>query len=220
MKTMMSWKKKSENLSTPFFDDEKSRSGLLIVVSGPSGSGKGTVLAELFKVREKLFYSVSATTRKPRPGETDGHSYYFMSRGQFEENIKSGGMLEFACYCGNYYGTPKKAVEEKLADGVDVILEIEVQGAELVKKSCPDCVSVFIAPPSMEELENRLRGRGTESPDVISRRLETSVLEIRRAFDYDYIVVNDDVDKAAAKIDSIITAEKCRSRRVADLSQQ
>ncbi|HEX2937787.1 MAG TPA: guanylate kinase [Ruminiclostridium sp.] len=200
-------------MGTSFFKDEKSKKGLLIVVSGPSGSGKGTVLPKVLARRKGIFFSVSATTRKPRPGEINGKHYYFLSHEEFEEKIRNGGMLEYASYCGNYYGTPRFAVEEKLAGGFDVILEIEVQGAKLVKNSCPDCIAIFIAPPSEEELEKRLRGRGTECEDVIKKRLETSVGEIRQAFDYDYIVVNDDVETAAGKIDSIITAEKCRSSK-------
>lgn len=196
-----------------FFKDEKSHKGLLIVISGPSGSGKGTVLSRVFERRTGLFYSVSATTRAPRPGEINGQHYYFLTREEFEEKIKAGGMLEYAQYCGNYYGTPRRAVEEKRAGGLDVVLEIEVQGAALVKKACPDCVTIFIAPPSKEELERRLRGRGAEDDEVIKKRLETAVSEIEHAFDYDYIVVNDEVEKAAEKIDSIITAEKCRSSK-------
>lgn len=187
--------------------------GLLIVISGPSGSGKGTVLSSLFKRREGLFYSVSATTRSPRPSEQHGVNYYFLSKQEFEDKINQGGMLEYAEYCGNYYGTPKTIVEQQCAKGNDVILEIEVQGAMNVKKSRPDCVSVFIAPPSLKELENRLRGRGTESNEVITNRLKTALKEIGCAGEYDYIVVNDEVEKAAKTIDSIITAEKCRTSR-------
>jgi guanylate kinase len=206
----------SEALDTPFFSQEGSRKGLLIVVSGPSGSGKGTVLTELFSKRSGLFYSVSATTRAPRPGEVDGQQYYFLTREKFEKMIQNGEMLEHAEYCGNYYGTPKKAVEEKCLGGADVILEIEVQGATQVKKACPSCAEIFIAPPSAAELEKRLRGRGTESDEVIKDRLETAIGEMVHAKNYDYIVVNDDVATAAKKIDSIITAEKCKYSRLGD----
>lgn len=203
----------SETGKTPFFNNEKSHKGLLIVVSGPSGSGKGTVLSKVFSMNKDMFYSVSATTRAPRPGEVNGKQYYFLTREEFEQKINDGGMLEYASYCGNYYGTPLAAVEKKCNAGSDVVLEIEVQGAMQVKKACPDCVTVFIVPPSAEELERRLRGRGTESDEVIKNRLETAVSEIEFAKKYDYIVVNDDVETAARKIDSIVAAEKCKSSR-------
>lgn len=189
------------------------KKGLLLVISGPSGSGKGTVLSQFFKNKTNVFYSVSATTRKPRPGEENGKQYYFLSREEFEEKIKNGGMLEHAQYCGNYYGTPKAAVEEKCKAGCDVVLEIEVQGASQVKALCPGCVTIFIAPPSLKELESRLRGRGTEQNEVVEKRLETAANELNFAPKYDYIVVNDTVEEAAKKIDAIITAEKCRSFR-------
>jgi guanylate kinase len=204
----------SEAAWAPFFKDEKSQKGLLIVVSGPSGSGKGTVLSKLFSLREGMFYSVSATTRAPRPGEINGQHYYFLTHEEFEHKINDGGMLEHASYCGNYYGTPRSAVEEKCGKGLDVVLEIEVQGAMQVKKACPGCITVFIAPPSAGELERRLRGRGTESDEVVKKRLETAAGEVRSATKYDYIVVNDDVGAAAKKIDSIVTAEKCKTARI------
>ena len=163
-----------------------------------------------------LHLSVSATTREPRNGEQDGKQYYFLTREKFEAMIEAGEMLEHACYCGNYYGTPKAAVEQKLNAGIDVILEIEVQGAEQIKKTRPDCVTVFIAPPSPEELERRLRGRGTESDEVINKRLETAHRELACAGQYEYIVVNDSVKAAAQRLDGIITAEKCRASRVLD----
>lgn len=188
--------------------------GLLIVISGPSGTGKGAVLKKLFKRRSGLYYSISATTRAPRPGEVDGVNYYFLETAQFERQVSSGEMLEYAKYCGNYYGTPRAAVEKRLGAGEDVVLEIEVQGAESVKKTCPDCVSVFILPPSCEELERRLRGRGTESDTVIRRRLNTALEEISRAPGYDYIVINDEVEAAAERINSIITAEKLKTAAV------
>jgi guanylate kinase len=204
----------SEAVETPFF--KRPRKGLLIVVSGPSGSGKGTVLKQLFAHRKGMFYSVSATTRAPRPGEEDGKQYFFLTHGEFEKKIDEGDMLEHASYCGNYYGTPRSAVEEKRTAGLDVILEIEVQGAMQVKKSCPDCVTVFIAPPSAAELERRLRGRGTEPDDVIRDRLETAKGEIGSADKYEYIVVNDNVESAENIIDSIITAEKSKTSRFVD----
>lgn len=196
-----------------FFKAQKSRRGLLIVVSGPSGSGKGTVLSRVLSGRDGIFYSVSATTRSPRPGEIDGQQYYFLAPGEFDKRIKDGGMLEYASYCGNYYGTPRAAVEEKCGKGFDVVLEIEVQGAMQVKKACPDCVTIFVAPPDAVELKRRLRGRGTESDEAIKKRLETAVGEIGYAGKYDYIVVNDAVEDAAEKIGCIITAEKCKASR-------
>jgi guanylate kinase len=203
----------SETREKLLFTPNVKRRGLLLVVSGPSGSGKGTVLSSLFERRNNLFYSVSATTRSPRPGEIDGREYYFLTRQEFERKIDDGGMLEHACYCDNYYGTPRSAVEEQCNNGIDVILEIEVQGAMQVKKAWPDCVTIFIEPPSPQELERRLRGRGTESDEVIKNRLNTAMQEINHVREYDYIVVNDEVEEAAAKIDCIMAAEKCKASR-------
>ncbi len=187
--------------------------GLLIVVSGPSGSGKGTVLAKVFARRQRIFYSVSATTRAPRPGEVDGKNYYFLTRQEFENRIARGDMLEHAEYCRNYYGTPRTAVEERLRQGCDVVLEIELRGAMQVKAACPDAVMIFIMPPSRAELERRLRGRGTENEEKIQNRLRTADEEMASASRYDYIVVNAQVAEAADTIDCIITAEKHRSSR-------
>lgn len=183
------------------------------MVSGPSGSGKGTVLKELMKNQNNLFYSVSATTREPRPGEVDGENYYFLTHEEFEHQIQKGRMLEYAEYCGNYYGTPRTAVDEMLERGNDVLLEIEVQGAMNVKKSCPGCATVFLMPPSLSELERRLHKRGTEDEKVVQNRLEAAKREIPHAPDYDYIVVNDDVELAAGQIAAILTAEKCKTTR-------
>ena len=190
------------------------KSGLLVVVSGPSGCGKGTVLKQLIENDEHVFYSVWATTRTPRVGEVDGVHYYFISKEQFEEKIASGGMLEYASYVGNYYGTPKQAVEEKCAAGYDVILEIEVQGAMQLREKCPDAVFVFIIPPSMEELEHRLVNRQTETQEVIQNRLNTARTELQFAPKYDYIVVNQTVEQAVSDIRAILQAEKCRSNRM------
>ncbi len=181
--------------------------GMLIVVSGPSGCGKGTVLAEVLK-NEKFFYSVSATTRSPRPGETDGVNYYFLTKEKFEETIACGGMLEYASYCGNYYGTPKKPVEDMLEQGRHVILEIEVQGAMKIKEKCPDALFVFILPPSLKELRRRLGKRGTETEEVIERRLGEAGGEISRARDYDYTVVNGELSEAVNDFLSIVRAEE------------
>ena len=189
------------------------RRGLLVVFSGPSGSGKGTVLKEAFKNSDNLSLSVSVTTRAPREGERDGVDYIFYSREQFENLIEKDGFLEWACFCENYYGTPKAEIEKKLADGKDVILEIEVQGAMKVKEACPDAVLVFNMPPSKEELKNRLVGRNTDAPEVIKKRLDTSVWEISQAEKYDYIIVNDVVEDAAKRLLSVIEGEKCKKER-------
>ena len=147
-----------------------SKKGQLIVVSGPSGVGKGTVLGEYLSGRENVAYSVSATTRAPRPGEQDGVHYFFLSREEFESTAQNGGMLEYASYNGNYYGTPKAPVEQKRAQGIDVILEIEVQGALQVKKACPDALMIFVAPPGFDELQSRLTGRHTEDEETVQKR--------------------------------------------------
>lgn len=181
--------------------------GMLIVVSGPSGCGKGTLLAEVLK-NEKFFYSVSATTRSPRPGEADGVNYYFMTKEKFEETIENGGMLEYASYCGNYYGTPKKPVEDMLEQGRHVILEIEVQGAMKIKEKCPNALFVFILPPSLKELRRRLNKRGTETEEVIERRLGEAEGEIRQARNYDYAVVNGELSEAVEDFLSIVRAEE------------
>lgn len=187
--------------------------GLVIVVSAPSGGGKGTILKELFKRNTNMKFSVSATTRNPRPGEVDGQSYYFTDKKHFEELIAEGKMLEHAEYCGNYYGTPKEPIEKAVAEGYDIVLEIEVQGGAQIKNKIPDCVSVFITPPSMEVLERRLRNRGTETDEVIKNRLNTALQEIPHAKDYDYIVVNDELEKAVDELEAIIKAEKLRYER-------
>ncbi len=184
--------------------------GILIVISAPSGCGKGTILAEVLK-DEKFFYSVSATTRSPRPGETDGVNYYFLKREQFEEKIAAGGMLEYAEYCGNYYGTPADKVLEKLNEGRNVILEIEVQGAMQIKEKCPDAVFVFIAPPSVGELRNRLVNRGTETPEVIEKRVSEAAHEISFADRYDYVIVNDVLKTAVDDFISVIRAEELKA---------
>ena len=182
--------------------------GSLIVLSGPSGSGKGTILSKLLQEDKNTFLSVSATTRMARPGEVDGVNYHFLSKAQFEELIQSGGMLEYACYCDNYYGTPKKAVYDQIEKGNNVILEIEVQGAMQIKKACPDAVLVFVVPPSIEVLEQRLRGRGTEDEDTVLKRMETALQEIGKAPEYDFVIVNDDLNEAVADLKDVIKASK------------
>ena len=184
--------------------------GILIVVSAPSGCGKGTILAEVMK-DEKFYYSVSAITRSPRPGETDGVNYHFLGREQFEELIKTGGMLEYAEYCGNYYGTPRDKVLEKINEGKNVILEIEVQGAMQIREKCPEAVFVFIAPPSVAELRNRLEKRGTETPEVINQRVSEAAQEISFAYRYDYVVVNNILEDAVNDFISVIRAEELKA---------
>lgn len=186
--------------------------GLLIVVSAPSGCGKGTLLAEVLK-NDSFFYSVSATTRAPREGEVNGVNYHFLTREEFLGFIESDGMLEYAEYCGNYYGTPRKAVYDKLAEGKDVILEIEVQGAMKIREKCPEAMFVFILPPSLGTLRHRLEKRGTESAEVIDRRVGEAAGEIARAYDYDYVIVNDDLDAAVEDFLTAVKAEKMTVKR-------
>ncbi len=184
------------------------KKGQLIVVSGPSGVGKGTVLKEYLNSRDGIAYSVSATTRQPRPGEENGIHYYFLSREEFERTAAEGGMLEYASYNGNYYGTPKAPVEQQRNQGNDVVLEIEVQGALQVKKSCPDALLIFVAPPSFEELKNRLTGRQTEDAKTVENRLNIARQELMCAGEYDYIIVNDTVEQAVRRLGQIISANR------------
>ena len=177
--------------------------GKLVVISGASGVGKGTVLGIMMKKREDLKFSVSATTRAPRPSETDGVHYYFVTKGQFEEMIAAGQMLEYSAHAANYYGTPRAQAEEKMETG-SVLLDIEPNGAGQVKKAAPDAVLVFIMPPSMEELERRLRGRGDTSEEQIAMRLERAVWEMEQRHWYDHVVVNDDAERCADEILRII----------------
>lgn len=189
--------------------------GLLIVFSGPSGVGKGTVRQEIFSTPDHKFeYSVSMTTRQKRPGEVEGVDYFFRTREEFEELIKNGQMLEYAEYVGNYYGTPLTYVNETLDKGIDVFLEIEVQGALQVKKKVPDGVFIFLTPPDLDELKDRLVGRGTDSEEVIRQRIERAKEEIALMREYDYAVVNDEVPLAAERVKRIIEAEHFRVDRV------
>lgn len=184
--------------------------GRMIVVSAPSGCGKGTILAEILK-DDSFFYSVSATTRAPRVGEKDGVNYHFISNDEFEKLIAEDGMLEYAKYCDNYYGTPKKILEDKMNEGINVILEIEVQGAMKVREICPDALFIFIVPPTISELERRLRKRGTESDDVISKRVAEAAGEIRKAVNYDYILVNAALEDAVEDFKTIVKAESMKT---------
>lgn len=193
-----------------------SRKGLLLVVSAPSAGGKGTILKELFRQNDDLRLSVSATTRQPREGEENGKHYHFISREEFQQLIDSGSMLEYAEYVGNLYGTPRGPIEQWLQDGFDVVLEIEVQGGAQIKKILPDCVSIFITPPSMEVLEHRLRGRGTEEEETILRRLDTARQELTQAENYDYIVINDRLEDAVDDMQAILRSEKLRYDRSSD----
>ena len=192
-----------------------SERGLLIVFSGPSGVGKGTVRQEIFSSPDHKFeYSVSMTTRAQRPGEVDGKDYFFRSRDEFEELIRNGQMLEYAEYVGNYYGTPLTYVNETLDKGIDVFLEIEVQGALQVKKKVPDAVFIFLTPPDLNELQERLIGRGTDSEEVIAQRIERAREEIALMSEYDYAIVNDEVPLAAERVKRVIEAEHFRVDRV------
>lgn len=187
------------------------RKGCLIVVSGASGTGKGTVCAELLKRRTSLRYSISATTRNPRNGEQDGVQYFFHSRESFEKMIADGGLLEWADVYGNYYGTPKAPIERSLEEGQDILLEIDTQGALNVMEKMPDGVFVFLLPPSLKELERRLRSRGTDAEEAIVRRLDAARDEIAAAKKYGYVVVNDVVKDAVDTIDAILTAEHAKA---------
>ena len=183
------------------------RKGLLVVISGPSGAGKGTICQALLE-KTPLAYSVSATTRKPRAGEVDGESYYFLSVEAFEKMIEKDELLEWAKVYDNYYGTPLKKVEEKLAAGEDILLEIDTQGAMKVREKFPEGVYIFILPPSLAELERRIRGRDTETEEVLQKRLAAAIDEIEAGKCYKYVVTNDEVDGAVESVCAILAAER------------
>ncbi|WP_026519020.1 guanylate kinase [Butyrivibrio sp. FCS006] len=182
------------------------RKGIIIVVSGFSGAGKGTLMKELTKKYDNYALSVSATTRNPRPGEVNGREYFFVSNEEFEKLINENGLIEHAGYVDHYYGTPRKFVEDKLSQGIDVILEIEIQGALQIREQYPDAVLLFVMPPSVAELEKRLRGRGTETEEVILQRLKRAKEESVGIEKYDYLVINDDLEKCTERLHSIIEA--------------
>ena len=182
--------------------------GILIIISGFSGAGKGTLVKKLLQTHDNYALSISMTTRQPREGERDGVEYFFRNKEQFEQTIAENGLIEYACYCGNYYGTPKAYVEEQLAAGKDVILEIEIQGALKVKEQFPESLLLFVTPPSAAELERRLVGRGTESAEVISKRLARASEESEGIEAYDYIVVNDVLEECVEEVHCLVNAAR------------
>ncbi len=195
--------------------------GVLLVISGPSGVGKGTVISKLFDMDDNLYFSVSATTRQPRPGEVNGVHYTFKTKEEFEKDIETGEMLEYAQFSGNYYGTPRSAVEKKLSQGKDVVLDIEIQGARNVKRLMPEAVLVYILPPSIEELKRRLIGRNTETEEALEKRFKTAYTELHKAPEiYDYFIVNDMVENAAIKIEDILEGERCSKSAMQEVLKQ
>lgn len=191
--------------------------GNLIVISAPSGAGKGTVIDGVMKINSNLWLSVSMTSRKMRSNDIPGETYFFVSKEEFEERIKEGVFLEYAIYNGNYYGTPKDKIQEKLDQGIDVILEIEIQGALKVKELVPDAIFIFILPPSMKELRRRLVNRGTDSKEKVLERFKTAYREINEVTKYNYVVINDEVEKAVSKVNAILLSERCRVDRIEDV---
>ncbi len=187
--------------------------GLLILVSGASGTGKGTVCKKILSDMPEIFYSISATTRQPRPGEVDGVEYFFITKEEFKTWIAEDKFLEYAEVYGNFYGTPLHKIEERLSRGENVLLEIDTQGALNVMKKVPDGIYIFLLPPSLEELKNRIKNRGTETPETLERRLNAAKAEIEIGKKYQYVVVNDTVDEAVKKIKAIISAELCKTSR-------
>ena len=199
-----------------------SSKGNLVVISGPSGSGKGTVVKVVRELMPEIAVSVSATTRAPREGEEDGREYYFVSRDDFEDMIAGGEILEYTSYCGNYYGTPKDEAVRIMGEGRDLILEIEVDGASQIKKLMPEALTIMLIPPTLSELEERLRGRGTESDEVVAKRIATARDEIKLADGYDYIVVNEDgkIKECAELICDIIRCDRNRSKRMKHITDK
>ncbi len=191
--------------------------GLLVVISGPSGTGKGTVCKKLLAERDTVRYSVSATTRKPREGEVEGQNYFFVSESEFLDMLEKDALIEWDKYCDNFYGTPRTFVDKCVEEGTDVILEITVEGALEIKQKYPDCVLIFILPPSMEELRRRIKSRATEGCDVIEKRMEQVSNELKYVTKYDYLILNDSVENAVLNIEKVLDAERLRPSRNSDL---
>lgn len=192
--------------------------GQIIVISAPSGAGKGTIIKELLKNdSSNRWLSVSATSRKPRKGEIDGVNYYYLSEKEFKDKIKEDYFLEYTNYAGNFYGTPREFIKDKIKKGIDVILEIEIEGASNIKKLIPEALFIFIMPPSLKELVKRLKGRGTETNEKIIKRFNAAYKEVNEVTKYNYVVVNDEIENAVDKIESIIKAEKCRVDRIEEV---
>lgn len=192
--------------------------GQIIVISAPSGAGKGTIIKKLLENDSKnRWLSVSATSRKPRVGEKEGINYYYITEEEFQKRIKEDYFLEYTNYAGNYYGTPREYIKDKITKGIDVILEIEIEGANNIKKLIPEALFIFIMPPSLKELVKRLKGRGTETNEKIIKRFNAAYKEINEVTKYNYVVVNDEIDTAVDKIESIIKAERCRVDRIEEV---
>lgn len=194
--------------------------GILVVVSGFSGAGKGTLMKRLVEDYDNYALSISATTRTPRPGEQDGKEYFFVDREQFEQKIAENGLIEYACYCDHYYGTPRAYVEQQLAEGRDVILEIEIQGALKVKAQYPDALLLFVTPPSAAELRRRLEGRGTETAEVIEKRMKRAAEEADGIENYEYLVINDDLEQCVRQLHEIIMTAHNTPLRNADFIEK
>jgi len=194
----------------------KKNKGVLIVISGPSGAGKGTICKKLIEKNKNIYLSVSATTRSPREGEIDGVNYYFITKEEFERRVKENGFIEYAEVHGNFYGTPRVNVDKMLEEGKDVILEIDIQGALQVKENFKEGIFIFILPPSMEELKRRIIKRGSETEESLMTRFKNAYKEINYVSKYNYAVVNDTLELAVAKVEAIIAAEKCRVDRIKD----